>query len=191
MVWGCQPWIAELPFANYAYDFSVSHGQSGRLVLECWITPFDYAPYDGPERAVISKLVEDTIIGLSWSILEYDGNGKREGHWNLAHNVQMVKNGSYLCAFRLMPIEEKLRRPVEADWGFTVLDMDRRMVAFQDWSYGNITKWHWDFGDGTTSDEQHPVHRYEKPGVMYSVVLTVEGPDGSDKLSRVWDVAVK
>ena len=191
MVWGCQPWIAELPFANYAYDFKVRHGESGRLVLECWITPFDYAPYDGPERAVISKLVEDTIIGLSWSILEYDGKGKREGHWNLAHNVQMVKDGSYLCAFRLMPLEEKFRRPVEADWKFRVLDMERRLVAFQDRSYGTVTKWHWDFGDGATSSEQHPIHQYEKPGVMYTVVLTVEGPEGKDKLSRVWDVAVR
>ena len=191
MIWGCQPWIYELPYANAAYDHNITHGDSGKLVLECWITPFDYAPYDGPGRAVISKLIENTIIGLSWSILEYDGKGKREGHWNLAHNVEMVKNGSYLCAFRLMPLEKKFRKPVEANWSFQVLDMERRLIAFNDLSYGSITKWLWDFGDGTTSTEQNPIHTYAKPGVTYTVILDVEGPEGKSRLSRVWDVAVK
>ena len=72
MVWGCQPWIRELPYANYAYSYDFKEGESGRLVLEFWITPFDYAPYDGPVRAVESKLEENKIIGLSWSILDYD-----------------------------------------------------------------------------------------------------------------------
>ena len=57
-VWGCQPWIARLPYANHAYSYDFAEGESGRLVLEFWITPFDYAPYEGPERAVVSKLVE-------------------------------------------------------------------------------------------------------------------------------------
>lgn len=191
MVWGCQPWIAELPYANYAYNYNFKHGESGRLVLECWITPFDYAPYDGPSRAVISQLIEKNIIGLSWSILEYDGKGKREGHWNLAHNVEMVKNGSYLCAFRLMPLEGRFRKPIEALWSFKVVNMDRRLVAFKDQSYGKITNWLWDFGDGATSTEQNPIHMYQKPGVYYVVVLYIEGPDGKARFSRVWDVAIK
>ncbi len=59
MVWGCQPWIAELPWANHAYTYNFKEGESGKLILEFWITPFDYAPYEGPERAVESKLVEN------------------------------------------------------------------------------------------------------------------------------------
>src|SRR4029079_6732926 len=56
MVWGCQPWIKELPYANAAHRYIFRPGQSGKLVLEFWITPFDYAPAEGPERAVISHL---------------------------------------------------------------------------------------------------------------------------------------
>ncbi len=36
----------------------------------------------------------------------------------------------------------------------------------------NVTSWHWDFGDGTSSNQQNPVKLYETPGV-YSVSLTV------------------
>jgi PKD repeat protein len=36
-----------------------------------------------------------------------------------------------------------------------------------------IQKWHWNFGDGTTSDEQNPTHTYLHPGV-YAASLSIE-----------------
>ncbi|MDD3622180.1 MAG: PKD domain-containing protein, partial [Methanofollis sp.] len=44
-------------------------------------------------------------------------------------------------------------------------------VQFFDQSTGAITGWHWDFGDGTTSDEKNPVHTFEAG--VYDVSLTV------------------
>jgi len=191
MVWGCQPWIGELPYANHAYSYDFKEGESGKLILEFWITPFDYAPYEGPERAVVSKLIEDTIIGVSWAILDYDENsGDYEGFWNLSHDTLMSVDGSYQAAFRLMPLEQRFLPTILAQWSFTIVDMDRRLVAFKDLSYGDITSWHWDFGDGTTSDEQHPIHRYTKTG-DYVVVLNVEGPAGKARRVKVRNVAVK
>lgn len=190
LVWGCQPWICRFPWANYAYDYHFKHGENGNLVLEFWITPFDYAPYDGPERAVISPLKENTIIGLSWSILEFDG-GKRDGHINLAHDTRMVSDGSYLCKFRLMPLEKQYEPAIEARWSFKVIDMDRRLVYFKDESAGTVTKWLWHFGDGETSTEQNPIHQYKKPGIYYTVWLDVEGPEGKSRHSKHWDVMVR
>ena len=46
-----------------------------------------------------------------------------------------------------------------------------------------IYDWAWDFGDGETSGEQHPVHIYEELGV-YPVSLTVTTAAGSDTLTR-------
>jgi len=43
---------------------------------------------------------------------------------------------------------------------------------FFDYSSGNIGYWLWDFGDGTTSNLQHPQHQYSAPGV-YTVCLQV------------------
>ena len=71
-----------------------------------------------------------------------------------------------------------------------VIDMDRRLVAFMDKSVGEITTWKWDFGDNTDSADQNPIHQYKEAG-KYVVILTVEGPGGKSRLSKVWDVIVR
>ena len=192
MAWGVQPWIKELPYANAACDYHFMPGDSGRLILEFWITPFDYAGSEGPVRAVESVLDENKIIGLCWAVIDYDDVNQKEnnGFWNLSNKHTMYGNASHLCAFRLMPLEKEYREPVEARWSFKIVDMDRRLVAFKDLSYGDIRSRIWDFGDGTISDEQHPVHMYEKGGI-YTVVLYVEGPEGKARMSKVWDVSVR
>ena len=195
MVWGCNQWICELPWANATSSYDFKPGESGKYTLEFWITPFDYAPYEGPQRAVESQLEEEAIIGLSWSILDYDDAEVKqqqfEGFWNLSHKTTMYGNASDLVAFRLMPVEKELRKPLEAQWEFAVIDMERRLVAFKDKSYGDITSWKWDFGDGQSSTEQNPVHSYEKPGTTYTVTLYVEGPEGVSRMSKVWNVMIR
>ncbi|MFC1509268.1 PKD domain-containing protein [Candidatus Omnitrophota bacterium] len=196
MIWGCQPWINDLPWSNYAYNYDFKEGESGKLVLEFWITPFDYAPYDGPERAVVSKLVEDTIIGMTWTIIDYDaGNDHKNiqddsGFWSISQHRLSYRDADTCVAFRLMPILPEFRKPIEAEWSFTVLDMDRRIVAFQDESYGDITSWLWNFDDGTTSTEQHPVHEFQRTGNLV-ITLNVEGPAGKAKRIKVWDVVIR
>ncbi len=189
LVWGAQPWIGEFPYSNYAYSYDFKHGESGKLILECWITPFDYAPFDRPEDAVETELEEDMEIGLSWSILDFDGE-KRDGHYNLAHNVQMVKDATYLLPFRLAPIEPSLQPDLKAEWTFKILDVDAGTVSFHDESIGKITSWKWDFGDGTTSTEPNPIHEFG-PGVRKMITLEVTGPKGSSKRTRYWDVITK
>lgn len=40
-----------------------------------------------------------------------------------------------------MPLEGNFRKAIDAKYSFTVLDMDRRLVAFSDQSTGKIEKW--------------------------------------------------
>ena len=49
----------------------------------------------------------------------------------------------------------------------------------------------WDFGDGTTSNEQNPVHTYARDFAHYVVTLEVQGPDGSARCCKVWEVCVR
>jgi PKD repeat protein len=52
-------------------------------------------------------------------------------------------------------------------------------VAFTDQSAGDPTAWEWDFGDGSGSDLQNPVHTFADPGA-YTVTLVIRDAYGSD-----------
>jgi hypothetical protein len=192
MAWGCAQYTKELPFANAAYKYNFKPGDAGKLVLEFWITPFDYAPCDGPQRAVESVLSENKLIGLSWCVIDYDDVNARDrvGFWNLSHKQTFFGNADELVGFRLMPLEPEFRKAIGANYSYKVADMDRRLVAFRDESDGKITSWKWDFGDGSISTEQNPVHAYVA-GRDYTVILEVEGPAGKARRSKVWGVSVK
>ncbi|MEO7191001.1 MAG: PKD domain-containing protein [Vicinamibacterales bacterium] len=191
MAWGCAQYIKDLPYANAAYDTAVKAGEGGKLTLEFWITPFDYAPCDGPQRAVESLLTENKLIGLSWSVIDYDAEtGPQSGFWNLSHKHTMYGNASELVGFRLMPIEPSLLPTLQAQWSYVVADMARRLVQFRDESIGQVTAWKWDFGDNTTSTEQHPSHAY-RAGRDYTVSLEVTSATGTSRKVKVWNVAVR
>jgi len=190
MVWGAAQWIKDLPFSQHAYSYNFGHGEKGKLVLEFFITPFDYAAYEGPSVSVESNLVENGLIGLSWVVLDYDGSGNRDGAYNLSGKSQMYANASDLRAFRLLPLDNKLRQPLEAFWTFKVIDPDERTVAFFDESFGNIEKWHWDFGDGVKSEERYPYHTFKDAGEK-TVTLKVMGTEGEKSFTRVMDIVLK
>ena len=69
--------------------------------------------------------------------------------------------------------------PPSAAFTFTV---DGLRATFTDTSTGEPTTWTWDFGDGTASNAQNPVHTFE-PG-RWRVRLTVENADGNDSTSH-------
>jgi PKD repeat protein len=56
-------------------------------------------------------------------------------------------------------------------------------VHFNDTSTGNINQWLWDFGDGTGSNEQNPIHEYDNAGT-YTVKLSITGVVGSDRETK-------
>ena len=192
LAWGSQPWIKRLPYANIAYSYDFQPGQPGKLTAEFWLTPFDYAGSEGPARAVESVLTDNQKIGLTWAVIDYDDvqDESKKGFWNLASHHQMYGNSSLGTVFTLMPLAAQYQPALAAQWSFAVTDMSRRQVTFTDQSQGRVTSWHWDFGDGTTSTAQSPVHQYHAAG-KYIVVLEVKGPAGTSRLAKVWDVAVK
>ena len=128
---------------------------------------------------------------MAWAIMDYRGpQTEKHAFWNLSDGHTMYGDASLLLPFKLMPLEAKFIKPFEAKWTFNIVDMSKRLVAFQDQSVGQVTSWHWDFGDKTTSDEQNPQHTYKDPG-NYIVVLDIAGPAGKSRFSRVWDVTLK
>ncbi|MGB4078010.1 MAG: PKD domain-containing protein, partial [Prolixibacteraceae bacterium] len=49
------------------------------------------------------------------------------------------------------------------------------------------SSWQWDFGDGTTSTEKDPVHKYAEPGT-YTVALKADGTTEVKKKLMISDI---
>lgn len=80
--------------------------------------------------------------------------------------IEVLPPGATLADFSADP--RKGRAPLE--------------VKFVNFSK-NAGKLAWTFGDGKTSTEKDPLHRYETPG-LYSVALEAQGDQGSDRIEK-------
>ncbi len=69
--------------------------------------------------------------------------------------------------------------PVAAFTASPVTGNSPLTVTFTDQSTNTPTEWLWEFGDGTTSTDQNPVHQFYYAG-YYTVKLTATNGDGSD-----------
>ena len=120
MAWSSATWIKEFPYANAVCKYNFKPGEAGKLVEEFYITPFDYAGPEGPERSVKSVLSENKIIGLSWAVIDYrDPKSEKRSFWNLSAHHTMFGNAYYLVAFKLMPLEPQFLKPIDAQFSFT------------------------------------------------------------------------
>lgn len=81
------------------------------------------------------------------------------------------------------PIAVAASDPPVAAFTVSVADGD---ATFTDASTNDPTEWHWDFGDGSSSADQSPVHHYD-PGT-YTVTLVATNDAGSDSVHH--DVTV-
>lgn len=90
-----------------------------------------------------------------------------------------INNG---CMDSLRKIDFIRIKPPIAKFGFQTNCYDRLQFNFIDSSVGALT-WFWDFGDGTTSTQQNPVHFF--PGLnTYNVSLTVTNDTCSHTLTK-------
>jgi PKD repeat protein len=83
----------------------------------------------------------------------------------VSHTVQVLPNSSPVSAFSFSP----------------GLANTSTVIQFSDQSSdpdGSVVSWRWDFDDGTSSNDQNPIHRFHAAGV-YHVTLTVTDNDGS------------
>ena len=99
---------------------------------------------------------------------------KRSIYWGLITSIVLS------VLFSSCGTEEKKEFPLSAIIFYSIKDSQ---VAFHALTHSAVS-WHWDFGDGTTSDEQNPVHIYENGG-YYNVVLTATSANGESVTDEV------
>ena len=120
----------------------------------------------------------------SWTWTFGDGTGSTEQHPTHAYSdpgsydvcLTIFHNNANctdsICKTIIIPDSVNC----EASYVFDIDPYNPLELTFIDQSIGNITDWKWDFGDGTTSQEQNPVHLFPETG-EYLVCLNVSNSD--------------
>ena len=118
--------------------------------------------------------------------LTFNANNLWEGTYfnelQIASNESGNENGNSLKAIPC--ILHVAAHPLADFKQATTLSCDG-MMGFEDQSINEIDTWFWDFGDGTTSMEQHPTHQYTQNG-YYNVTLKVcKGTDCDEVVKSI------
>ena len=129
---------------------------------------------------------DGSVVRWQWSF----GDGASSSERNPSHSYQssgrfdvllVVTDDDGAADSKTHPAEPKApeaNRPPRAEFE---VHCDHLTCAFEDKSRdddGAIVSRQWNFGDGTTSDEQNPTHSYTERG-RYDVQLTVTDNDGA------------
>lgn len=113
-------------------------------------------------------------------------NALRDALWNIQNYIGLSTDeaGSSSLYGRLKGLEERFL-PLRAVFqAVKRKGQSGELFTFKDLSRGNPVSRTWDFGDGTSSTEQQPTHRYEgSEGQTFDVSLTVI--DATGRVSTV------
>lgn len=100
-----------------------------------------------------------------------------------------VTNADGCIAFECIQVFSADQCQADYTWAVdSILGPQQGVVQFTDHSFGDITSWYWEFGDGDTSTDQHPLHVYNGNG-PFTICLTV-GTAGQQCQSTFCDTIV-
>lgn len=86
--------------------------------------------------------------------------------------------GNYNLVFDFYICNDSIPGDCEAYYTYEFAPSGNLTVLFTDQSTGNPTNWLWDFGDGSTSTEQNPIHYYNGYS-LFTVCLTIWDDDST------------
>lgn len=98
-----------------------------------------------------------------YEVYTFDCNGTKDS------SIVQIVNSPVTVNFSICSANSSL---CSAYFAYNLNSTISNIINFTDISSGNPISWHWDFGDGTTSTLQNPVHNYNSNG-MYYVCLTI------------------
>jgi C1A family cysteine protease len=147
--------------------------------------PLDYYP-DPHEN--YSNYINHVIVIVGWKDEESIGNG---GYWTCKNSwgetfgydgFFNIEYGALFTGWFTAWVEynpDDYDRPPVPKSNGPYYGLTNEEIQFSGDAVGENPPftYHWDFGDGSTSTEQNPIHTYESTG-EYSVILTVMDDDG-------------
>lgn len=215
LIWSARPELSPADVERILKQSSTDIGAPGiddqfgygRVELLAAITrdgrTVPHAEFAAPETSGQSPLAvrfRDTSTGVPTNFLWSFGDGATSTERNPVHTY--TSSGSFDVT---LSVSNALGTHATTHAGFVLVDiippvanfsatptsgLSPLVVHFTDTSGGGATtQWAWDFGDGATSNAQHPVHTYTSSGT-YDVTLTASNAYGSDTLTQYAFVVV-
>ncbi len=143
-------------------------------------------------KTPLNVAFNDTSTG-SPTFWKWDfGDGSKSFHQNPIHKYSKagvytvnltVKNAASRNTVTKTDYIKVVTKPVANFTSSTTSGKTPLNVAFTDTSTGSPTSWKWDFGDGSKSFHQNPIHKYSKAGI-YTVNLTVKNAAGRNTVTK-------
>ena len=109
-----------------------------------------------------------TFTSYYWNFGEKDKNStasspqgiiySKPGYYNVCLTAKGTTCENITCKY--IKVGGTKEKACFADFVHNIIDSASKKVAFYDKSYGNMTGWTWDFGDGTKATTQNPQHTY-------------------------------
>ncbi|HYH10595.1 MAG TPA: PKD domain-containing protein [Thermoanaerobaculia bacterium] len=179
---------------TYTVSLTASNAAGSNTVSEA-ITITDGAPPVAKFAFTVTgkqaNFVDQSTGATSWS---WDfGDGSQSSERNPVHTYASA--GSYTVVLTVsntagssqasQVVTVAAGTPPEAAFAFEVAGFQANFV---DKSKGTPTSWLWNFGDGTTSTQQNPIHTYKAAG-KYTVTLTATNENGSNSASNIVTIA--
>ncbi len=139
------------------------------------------------------KFRDQSTNAASWQWNFGDGNTSTEqnpkhtysnaGRYVVTLTVSNAAGSNTATKTSYINVISSLEPPVAAFSASTRLGNAPLNISFTDNSIGSPTSWNWDFGDGTTSMDENPVHIYSQEG-QYYVTLAVSNDAGSNEVTK-------
>ena len=167
---------------------------------------FRFSPQT-PTRFDTVRFTDTSSVESGGRLVDWDwsfGDGATSSLQNPTHEYQ--DDGIYRVELTVTTdqgVEDTITKTIEVSTQPQVIDPDFEVspddptrfdeIQFSDESTvdprGRITRWHWDFDDGSTSSLQDPTHQYDEDGT-YRVRLTVTTDEGNEAtLARTIEVS--
>jgi PKD repeat protein len=156
-------------FSNYANQSTANLTQTVDLTNVTNITFWgygahtigtNYSLYVYIDNVLLKTIVPSSNVWTQYTIptTGYDG-------W---HNFTVTWYGA--CTYGALVDDFSINSPTANFTSNVAKGTVPLTIQFTDTSTDNPTSWLWDFGDGTTSTEQNPIHTYTTPGI-YTIKL--------------------
>lgn len=148
------------------------------------VAGFTHAPGEG--NAPLAVQFNDTSTGIvtAWHWTFGDGNTSTDRNpihtYASAGNYTVSLNASNAHGYTISTVADAVHALPVPVAGFTLSPGEGNApltVQFTDTSAGNVTAWHWTFGDGTTSTDRNATHIYTAAG-SYTVTLNASNAYG-------------